>query len=817
MHFTGRVRSGTTLEQDTPVITVSDGTDVTSESFTWNLDSAISLGTINNIQDTAGNSVSVSVSATDSNSLSLTYSASDLPDGVSIDPTSGLITGTIVAGEDDGSTETPIITVSDGTSETSESLTWTVGPITEPSSYDTQENTALTVVASLGVLSVDTAPPGTTLTATVLTEPSDGSLSLAANGSLVYTPDSGWVGIDSFTYVASDGQVDSAPVTVTIQTDLTVSSTNYVAVATGDFNGDGNTDFVAVNQGSNDVAVYYGNGDGTFQTTPTVISVGNGPDAVVVGKFGNGADDIAVANGTDGTVTILLNNGSGTFTTSQTLTVGTDPVALALGDFEGNGRLDLAVVNKGSDTVSVFLNNGTGTFSLDTTLSVGTSPTSVAAADLNGAGYDDLVVANSGDNNISVFLSNGNGTFASAVNYSVGTAPSAVVAADFTGNGIIDVAVANSGSSTVSVFLGNGDGTLGTATSYAVGSNPVAMVAADIAGYGSTDLAVVNTASNNETILTNNGTGIFTATQTISLTAGTQSLAIFTQANMVYEVSDGWLTVSVLTTQLAIQQAQQVTQVTTKPPAFSSGLIKLPGITGGRGEIIITPNVEIKPVGAEAFTNDGWIQLSFQATNFAMDNTWHWLQMFTFDYSLQTDKGLTPQKGFPYIYQKPTRNIATGRPVGTNVFYFGDQYVDYTGTKTDPGDEIFYDVESRLTIRSPSQLTIFDSPIGTRASVVNLSPAKEKTVKFTAYTLLVHGTQAVYLVQWTRTWNWNTTTRMWSAGVYGPVTGESIFELPPWAKAPKLLSGYKEVQLLDGGASGKLISPFEVSNPLAPR
>ena len=399
----------------TPVITVSDGTDVASESFTWNLESAISLGSISNIQDTAGNSVSVSVSATDSNSLSLTYSASDLPDGVSIDQTSGLITGTIEAGVDDGSTETPIITVSDGTSETSESLTWTIGPMTEPDSYATKENTALTVAASVGVLSLDTAPPGTTLTATVLTEPSDGSLSLASDGALVYTPDNDWVGIDSFTYVASDGQVDSDPVTVTIQTDLTLGSTNYVAVATGDFNGDGNADFVAVNQGSNDVAVYFGNGDGTFQATPTVISVGNGPDAVVVGNFGNGADDIAVANGTDGTVTILLNNGSGTFTTSQTLTVGSDPVALALGDFEGNGRLDLAVVNAGSNTVSIFLNNGSGSFSLDTTLSVGSSPSSVAAADLNGAGYDDLVVSNSGDNNISVLLSNGNGTFASAV------------------------------------------------------------------------------------------------------------------------------------------------------------------------------------------------------------------------------------------------------------------------------------------------------------------------------------------------------------------------------------------------------------------
>jgi hypothetical protein len=524
----------------TPIVTVTDGTSEASESFTWNLESAISLGTLSNIVDTVGSSVSVGVSATDSNSLSLTYSASDLPEGVSINPTSGLITGTVIAGSAGDSSLTPIITVSDGTSEASESFTWNIGPVTQDGSYNTQENTSLSVAASAGVLSLDTAPAGTTLTATLLTGTVDGSLSLATNGSFVYIPDSGWVGTDSFTYEASDGSVDSAPVTVTIQTDLTVSSTNYVAVATGDFTGDGNTDVVAVNESGNDVAIYLGNGDGTFQTSPTTISVGNGPDAVVVGAFGNGAEDIAVANGTDGTVTILLNNGSGSFTVSQTLTVGSDPVALALGDFEGNDYLDLAVVNKGSNSVSVFLNNGSGTFTLDTTLTVNTAPTSVAAADLNGAGYDDLVVTNSGSNNIYVFLSHGDGTFGSPANYSVGTSPSAVVAADFTDSGIMDVAVANAGSDTVSVLLGNGNGTLGTPTNYAVGTTPVALAAADIAGTGFMDLAVVNNGSNNETILTNNGEGGVTPeSQLIGLETSPTAFVTFSQGSNEEEIVDG--------------------------------------------------------------------------------------------------------------------------------------------------------------------------------------------------------------------------------------------------------------------------------------
>ncbi len=42
---------------------------------------------------------------------------------------------------------------------------------------------------------------------------------------------------------------------------------DFDAVATGDFNGDGNQDFVAANYDTNSVSVFLGNGDGTFQTS----------------------------------------------------------------------------------------------------------------------------------------------------------------------------------------------------------------------------------------------------------------------------------------------------------------------------------------------------------------------------------------------------------------------------------------------------------------------------------------------------------------------------------------------------------------------
>ena len=59
---------------------------------------------------------------------------------------------------------------------------------------------------------------------------SDGSLTLGADGSFSYTPDPDFYGVDSFTYVANDGMVDSNVATVTI----TVTPVNDAPVAVDD-------------------------------------------------------------------------------------------------------------------------------------------------------------------------------------------------------------------------------------------------------------------------------------------------------------------------------------------------------------------------------------------------------------------------------------------------------------------------------------------------------------------------------------------------------------------------------------------------------
>ena len=53
--------------------------------------------------------------------------------------------------------------------------------------------------------------------ATPALSPSHGSLTLNTDGTFTYTPNTGFMGTDSFTYIANDGVLDSAPATVTIE------------------------------------------------------------------------------------------------------------------------------------------------------------------------------------------------------------------------------------------------------------------------------------------------------------------------------------------------------------------------------------------------------------------------------------------------------------------------------------------------------------------------------------------------------------------------------------------------------------------------
>jgi hypothetical protein len=97
--------------------------------------------------------------------------------------------------------------------------------------YDAAADVVLVVDAAQGVLANDSDPDNTGLTAILIGTTSHGILVLRANGSFSYNPDDGYSGLDTFTYMASDGILLTPITTVIIAVNI---SGNMPPVAVAD-------------------------------------------------------------------------------------------------------------------------------------------------------------------------------------------------------------------------------------------------------------------------------------------------------------------------------------------------------------------------------------------------------------------------------------------------------------------------------------------------------------------------------------------------------------------------------------------------------
>jgi VCBS repeat-containing protein len=122
----------------------------------------------------------------------------------------------------------PDMAVTDAGSDNVSVLLNNDAPTPNGDGYVTDEDTEL--FQNPGVLFNDTDPENDTLRATLASEPAHGSLTLNPVGYFHYTPDPNFHGTDSFSYRASDGSLESDPVTVTIE----VRSIHDSPVANGD-------------------------------------------------------------------------------------------------------------------------------------------------------------------------------------------------------------------------------------------------------------------------------------------------------------------------------------------------------------------------------------------------------------------------------------------------------------------------------------------------------------------------------------------------------------------------------------------------------
>jgi hypothetical protein len=310
-------------------------------------------------------------------------------------------------------------------------------------------------------------------------------------------------------------------------------------VVVADFNNDGNPDLALPDYTSQQISILLGNGNGTFRVI-TPFSTSSGAAALAVGDFnGDGNPDLAVTEygfGGPGTLAIYLGNGDGTFKPGASYQIGSLPYDITVADFNGDGILDLATANNGPNNVSVFFGNGDGTFKTPVNHFAPLAER-VLAVDLNGDGYPDLAILGycGGDPKIcqhgavEVLLNTGHGDFGKPKYFPVGVGPDGIAAADLNNDGNLDLVVANNdfqAPSTVSVLFGRGDGTFDPADSYNAGDGPAGLAVGDFNGSGNMDIAVANVGNSTLSVLYGNSKGKFGTAQTYAFANSSATVAV---------------------------------------------------------------------------------------------------------------------------------------------------------------------------------------------------------------------------------------------------------------------------------------------------
>lgn len=275
----------------------------------------------------AGISVPTAASFTDPDGDTLTYSATGLPAGLTINPTTGVISGTIDRGASQvggGSYAVQVTATDPGGRSVTTGFTWTIGnpaPTASNDSANTAEDTPVTIT----VLANDTDPDGDVLTVTTATA-ANGTVVRNADGTLTYTPNANFNGTDIISYTISDGNGGTATATVTV----TVAAVNDAPVPVGTLPQRTNADAVAVAVPVSGAFADIDNGALTYGATglPPGLSI-DATTGVISGTISNNASQ---ANGGIYSVTITATDAGGLSATQAFTWTITNPAPTAAND-----------------------------------------------------------------------------------------------------------------------------------------------------------------------------------------------------------------------------------------------------------------------------------------------------------------------------------------------------------------------------------------------------------------------------------------------------------------------------------------------------
>lgn len=298
-----------------------------------------------------------------------------------------------------------------------------------------------------------------------------------------------------------------------------IAAGDFGTVAVRDLNNDGRLDLVL--GGSASVAILYGNGDGTFRSggTAEVHNV----TAIAIGQFdGVNGLDIAAAQSSPASLAILLANPDGTYSNTSTVVLAKPPSAVASADFDGDGRADLVTAD--AQTITPMYGDGSGSFSPGPGLT-SLVTLSLATGDLNRDGHPDIIAG--GRQVVTTFTYSGSRQFALSHLHPTPQDAATVTLTDVDRDPFPDIVIAGTGD--ISVLRGAAGGTFLAPVTYVGGANAIGGAAGDFDADGFIDVVVANNSSTDISILRNLGGGVLDAMR--KLEAGSHPVFVAPDVN----------------------------------------------------------------------------------------------------------------------------------------------------------------------------------------------------------------------------------------------------------------------------------------------
>ena len=423
-------------------VTVADGTRASaSQTFTWNVSvlSQTNPGTQNN---GVGDVVSLQINDTGLPSGDTwSYSASGLPSGLTINTSTGLITGTITGSPN---TYSPSVSASDGNgASVTQAFTWKVyyrPAITGPTSASVTENNSLTFSSANGnEINVSDQSAGSNSDSLTLSV-SEGTIALGSTTGLTFT--AGANGSASFTVTGTIGNLEAALNGLTYTPFTSYTGPDTISVLLAD-----PTDTL---NSSSSVAITVNPFSAPAITAPSTVTVSENGSLV----FSSG----------NGNLISFTDNGAGFNSDSMTLSVSHG--TLTLGSTNG------LIFTSGSNDSAGFTVKGTVS-NLNAALSGMTyQPTSgYAGADSLSLLVNDPTDSKSGSASVAINVSPLAPSITAPASASLTENGSLVFS---TGNGnAISLTDANPGSDSLTLSVADGTLTLSTTSglSFTAGSN----------------------------------------------------------------------------------------------------------------------------------------------------------------------------------------------------------------------------------------------------------------------------------------------------------------------------------------------------------